>query len=125
MWAASPRPLTAGEALAVEVNAVALGTSIDALMENAGRAVAEEATRHLPPPPARVAVIASTGNNGGDGTCAAHYLHQWGYSPEVWLLRPPLEIRSRSAVAASTGSSTTFPSTSGRRARTSSRRCRS
>ncbi|HYB63148.1 MAG TPA: NAD(P)H-hydrate dehydratase [Thermoplasmata archaeon] len=97
MWAASPRPLTAGEALAVEVNAVALGTSIDALMENAGRAVAEEATRHLPPPPARVAVIASTGNNGGDGTCAAHYLHQWGYSPEVWLLRPPLEIRSRSA----------------------------
>ena len=97
MWAASPRPLTAGEALAVELNAVALGVSIDALMENAGRAVAEEATRHLPSPPARVAVVASTGNNGGDGTCAAHYLHQWGYSPEVWLLRPPLEIRSRSA----------------------------
>ena len=97
MWAASPRPLTAGEALAVEVNAVALGVSIDGLMENAGRAVAEEATHHLPPPPARVAVVASTGNNGGDGTCAAHYLHQWGYSPEVWLLRPPLEIRSRSA----------------------------
>ncbi|HYA10767.1 MAG TPA: NAD(P)H-hydrate dehydratase [Thermoplasmata archaeon] len=97
MWAASPRPLTAGEALAVEVNAVALGVSIDALMENAGRAVAEEATHHLPPAPARVAVVASTGNNGGDGTCAAFYLHQWGYSPEVWLLRPPLEIRSRSA----------------------------
>ena len=97
MWAASPRPLSAGAALAVELNAVALGVSIDALMENAGRAVAEEATHHLPPPPARVAVVASTGNNGGDGTCAAFYLHQWGYSPEVWLLRPPLEIRSRSA----------------------------
>ena len=81
----------------MELNAVALGVSLDALMENAGRAVAEEASRHLPPPPARVAIVASTGNNGGDGTCAAHYLHQWGYSPQVWLLRPPLEIRSRSA----------------------------
>ncbi len=97
MWAASPRPLSSAEALAVELNAVALGVSIDALMENAGRAVAEEATHHLPSPPARVAVVASTGNNGGDGTCAAHYLHQWGYSPEVWLVRPPIEIRSRAA----------------------------
>ena len=97
MWAASPRPLASAEMLAIELNAVALGVPIDALMENAGRAVAEEATHHLPAPPSRVAVVASTGNNGGDGTCAAHYLHQWGYSPEVWLLRPPLEIRSRAA----------------------------
>jgi len=97
MAAAVPRPLSAAEALATELNAVALGVSVDALMENAGRAVAEEATHHLPPPPARVAVVASAGNNGGDGTCAAHYLQQWGYSPEVWLLRPPLEIRSRAA----------------------------
>ncbi len=97
MDAATSRPLGAAEARAIELNAVALGVSLDALMENAGRAVAEEATKHLPPPPARVAIVASTGNNGGDGTCAAHYLHQWGYSPQVWLLRPPLEIRSRSA----------------------------
>jgi NAD(P)H-hydrate epimerase len=81
----------------VELNAVASGVTLDALMENAGRAVAEEAIRRLPPPPARVAIIASTGNNGGDGTCAAHYLQQWGYSPEVWLVRPPSEIRSRAA----------------------------
>ncbi len=97
MGAAFARPLTAAEAVAVELNAVARGVSLDALMENAGRALAEEASRHLPPPPARVAIVASTGNNGGDGTCAAHYLHQWGYSPEVWLLRSPLEIRSRPA----------------------------
>lgn len=81
----------------IEQNAVALGVTIDVLMENAGRAVAEETTRHLPTPPARVAVVASTGNNGGDGTCAAFYLQQWGYSPEVWLVRPPSEIRSRAA----------------------------
>lgn len=97
MWAGSHRPLTSEEMAVVEQNSVALGVTIDTLMENAGRAVAEEAARHLPAPPARLAVVASTGNNGGDGTCAAYYLHQWGYSPEVWLVRPPSEIRSRSA----------------------------
>jgi ADP-dependent NAD(P)H-hydrate dehydratase / NAD(P)H-hydrate epimerase len=97
MRAASPRPLSAEEMAVVELNAVALGVTLDALMENAGRAVAEESIRHLPPPPARVAVVASSGNNGGDGTAAAYYLAQWGYSPEVWLVRPPSEIRSRSA----------------------------
>ena len=97
MWAASPRPLSSEEMAVVERNGVALGLSLDTLMENAGRAVAEEATRHLPPPPARVAIVAATGNNGGDGTCAAFYLLQWGFSPEVWLVRPPSEIRSRAA----------------------------
>ncbi len=97
MWAGVRRPLSSEEMAVVEQNAVALGVTIDTLMENAGRVVAEEAARHLPAPPARVAVVASTGNNGGDGTCAAFYLHQWGYSPEVWIVRPPSEIRSRSA----------------------------
>ncbi len=97
MWASSRRSLSSLEMAVVEQNAVALGMTIDALMENAGRAIAEEATRHLPAPPARVAVVASTGNNGGDGTCAAFYLQQWGYSPEIWLVRPPVEIRSRAA----------------------------
>jgi len=97
MWAASPRPLSSEEMAVVEQNAVALGVTLDSLMENAGRVVAEEATRHLPPPPARVAVVAGAGNNGGDGTAAAFYLHQWGYSPEVWVVRPPTEIRSRAA----------------------------
>jgi len=81
----------------VEANAVALGTTIDFLMENAGRAVAEEATRHLPSPPARVAIVAGHGNKGGDATCAAYYLQQWGYAPEIWLVRPASEIASRAA----------------------------
>jgi ADP-dependent NAD(P)H-hydrate dehydratase / NAD(P)H-hydrate epimerase len=97
MWAASSRPLTSLEMAVVEANAVALGVTIDQLMENAGRAVAEEAMRHLPSPPATPAVVAGPGNNGGDATCAAFYLHQWGYSPEIWLLRPPSEIASRAA----------------------------
>jgi ADP-dependent NAD(P)H-hydrate dehydratase / NAD(P)H-hydrate epimerase len=97
MWAGSARPLTSLEMAVVEANAVALGSTIDFLMENAGRAVAEEATRHLPSPPARVAVICGNGNNGGDGLCAAFYLQQWGYAPEIWLVRPPSEISTRSA----------------------------
>ena len=97
MWAGSARPLTSLEMAVVEANAVALGSTVDFLMENAGRAVAEEATRHLPSPPARVAVVAGSGNNGGDGTCSAFYLHQWGYSPEIWLVRPPSEISTRAA----------------------------
>jgi len=97
MWASSRRPLSSIEMAVVEQNSVALGVTLDALMENAGRATAEEATRHLPSPPARVAVVAGPGNNGGDGACAAFYLLQWGFSPEIWLTHPPVEIRSRAA----------------------------
>lgn len=95
MWPPGVRPLSSSEAAVVEENAVALGVAIDALMENAGRAAAEEAARRLPAPPAPVAVVAGTGNNGGDGFAAAFYLSQWGYAPEVWIVRPPSEIRSR------------------------------
>ncbi len=97
MWDASAPPLSSLEMAVVEANAVALGATVDFLMENAGRAVAEEATAHLPSPPARVALVAGNGNNGGDATCAAYYLQQWGYSPEIWLVRPPAEITTRAA----------------------------
>lgn len=97
MWAASTRPLSHEEMVVVEQNAVALGVSLEVLMESAGRVVAEEAARHLPPAPARVGIVASTGNNGGDGSCAGFYLREWGYLPELWLVRPASEIRSRAA----------------------------
>ncbi|MCI4355214.1 MAG: NAD(P)H-hydrate dehydratase, partial [Thermoplasmata archaeon] len=80
----------------IEANALALGLSVDALMENAGRAVAEEAATHLTPG-GRVVILAGVGNNGGDGTCAAFFLGQWGYRPEIWLARPSSEIRGASA----------------------------
>ena len=88
---------SAREMAVIEANALALGATIDGLMENAGRAVAEEAVRRLPAPPARVALLAGSGNNGGDGSGAAYYLTQWGYSPEVWYVRPSSEIRSAAA----------------------------
>ena len=95
MWPPGVRALSAAEMSVVEENSVALGVSIDALMENAGRASAEEIARRLPAPPASVGIVAGTGNNGGDGFAAAFYLSQWGYAPEVWVVRPPSEIRSR------------------------------
>ena len=90
-------PLSARETRVIETNAVALGVSVETLMENAGRAVAEEAARRLKGPSDPVAVIAGTGNNGGDGFSAVHYLEQWGYSPDLWILAPPGEIRSSPA----------------------------
>ncbi|MFZ0830749.1 MAG: NAD(P)H-hydrate dehydratase [Thermoplasmata archaeon] len=88
---------SARETRVIEANAVALGISIETLMENAGRAVAEEASRHLRDPSDGVAVLAGNGNNGGDGFAAVHYLKQWGFSPDVWLVAPPAEIRSSAA----------------------------
>lgn len=88
---------SAREMAVLESNAIAVGATIDSLMEGAGRAVAEEAAQLVPDRGARVAVVAGSGNNGGDGTCAAHYLLQWGYAPEIWLPRPAFEIRSPAA----------------------------
>src|SRR5579863_9380431 len=93
----APPPASPMEMAVMEANAVALGVSVDSLMENAGRALAEECARRIPAAPQRVVILAGPGNNGGDGTCAAHYLAQWGYHPEVWLVRPPAEIRSPAA----------------------------
>ncbi len=97
MWADLGRPLSSAEMEVVEANAGALGVSVDALMERAGRAIAEEAIRHLPGVRARVAIVTGSGNNGGDGTCAAHYLLEWGYRPELWLVRPPSQIYAHAA----------------------------
>jgi ADP-dependent NAD(P)H-hydrate dehydratase / NAD(P)H-hydrate epimerase len=90
-------PQSARETRVIEANAVALGVSVDTLMENAGRAVAEEAARRLKGATDALAVVAGTGNNGGDGFAAIHYLAQWGFSPDLWLLTPPGELRSSPA----------------------------
>ncbi|MHB8352512.1 MAG: NAD(P)H-hydrate epimerase [Thermoplasmata archaeon] len=96
----NPARLTAREAEVIEANAVARGVGREELMEAAGRAVAEEAGRRLPPPPARVAVLAGPGNNGGDGFVAARRLAASGYRPELWRLRPVAHIRPGPAARA-------------------------
>lgn len=97
MALADEGPVTALDMAVAEQNAIALGQTLDTLMENAGRAVAEEAARHLPAAPARVAVLVGPGNNGGDGACAAFYLEQWGYRTTLWAVRPVAEVSSPTA----------------------------
>lgn len=60
------------------------------LMENAGRAVAHAALRHVATAAAkrRVLILAGPGNNGGDGLVAARYLHNAGIALTILLLTP-------------------------------------
>ncbi len=55
------------------------------LMENAGRAVADETAKLAGAPPKKILILAGKGNNGGDGLVAARYLHEKGYPVEVFL----------------------------------------
>lgn len=64
------------------------------LMEQAGKACAEEAERLLPAGhPGRVAVVCGKGNNGGDGLVAARHLHHAGHRVEIFLLAHPDSLR--------------------------------
>lgn len=55
------------------------------LMENAGRAVAQEAVRVLKRRALKVAVFCGKGNNGGDGLCSARHLLSVGVPVDVYL----------------------------------------
>ncbi len=94
MTRAPTRVVTAAEMRRLEANAVALGVALETLMENAGRAVAEEVKARRSDPSGSVAIVAGTGNNGGDGFVAARHLASWGIPVELWLVRPAREVRS-------------------------------
>ena len=57
------------------------GIAIDALIDNAGRAVAEEIARRYGS--RRTMVLRGPGNNGKDGEVAARYLKSWGWPVEI------------------------------------------
>jgi ADP-dependent NAD(P)H-hydrate dehydratase / NAD(P)H-hydrate epimerase len=69
-----------------------------ALMEKAGRAVADAVARH--PLGTRVVVIAGPGNNGGDGFVAARVLAERGYPVRVLLLGEVGSLKGDAAEAA-------------------------
>lgn len=69
----------------MEEAAVKRGTALSTLMENAGKAVADEAMaliRHN----ASVVTFAGYGNNGGDGLVAARYLLKSNYQVKTFLV---------------------------------------
>ncbi|HEX9774023.1 MAG TPA: NAD(P)H-hydrate dehydratase [Actinomycetota bacterium] len=81
--------LTAADVRAQDAAAGRAGIAIEALMRNAGWAVAREARAMLGGCYGRrVAVVCGKGNNGGDGLAAARILRAWGAAPEAVLLWP-------------------------------------
>jgi len=64
-----------------------IGISEDSLMENAGQAVAN-ILRNTIKHGKQVAVLAGTGNNGGDGFVIARALQSYGHQVELWLIPP-------------------------------------
>jgi hydroxyethylthiazole kinase-like uncharacterized protein yjeF len=78
---------------------IAGGVAGLALMERAGRAVADcVAARE--PPGSRIVVVAGPGNNGGDGFVVARILAERGYRVRVLLLGGRERLRGDAALAA-------------------------
>ena len=101
MSEAAPLPgppwiLTPAQSAAVDAAAMRAGLSGAAMMETAGRAVAEAVSERWPE--GRVVVFAGGGNNGGDGLVAARFLHAAGRPVELALFFDP----SRSTMDAAT-----------------------
>ncbi|NWG23044.1 MAG: NAD(P)H-hydrate dehydratase [Pseudorhodoplanes sp.] len=105
--------LTNAEMAEADRLAVSLGVASRTLMDNAGRAVAEDvAERHAPP--ARVTVVAGTGNNGGDGFVAARLLAERGYRVDVLLVGDRERMKGDAAAAAGAWTGTTRKAEPGR-----------
>jgi hydroxyethylthiazole kinase-like uncharacterized protein yjeF len=99
------RLLTTAEMAQADALAIAGGTPGSALMDKAGRAVADAVARGWRMG-SRVAVLCGPGNNGGDGFVAARVLVERGYRVELALLgaREALTGDAAGAAAAWKGS---------------------
>jgi NAD(P)H-hydrate epimerase len=85
------RYVTAGEMRALEANADYFGVSYGALMENAGKAVADTIMSRYSPH--HTLVVCGRGNNGGDGFVVARHLAQNGFKVTVMLLGRPRDVK--------------------------------
>lgn len=98
------RILTGAEVRAADARAIdALGMPALALMESAGRAVAEVVHARVcvaggPRPAQTIAVVCGKGNNGGDGLVAARLLRDWGHAVLVVLCAEPGSLSADAAV---------------------------
>lgn len=70
--------LTPEQCYKADKASVARGISLDTLIDNAGRTVAEEIVRRYGARP--TVVLCGPGNNGKDGKVAATYLRRWGWT---------------------------------------------
>lgn len=75
--------------LEIERRAAGVGLTPEILMENAGRAVAQDVKGWLGNIEGlNILILAGPGNNGGDGLVTARYLHDWGARVSLYLLKP-------------------------------------
>jgi hydroxyethylthiazole kinase-like uncharacterized protein yjeF len=100
--------LTPAEMAEADRLTIAGGTPGMALMEKAGRAVADAVSdRH--PPGTTVVVVAGPGNNGGDGYVAGRVLAGRGFSVEILLLGERGRLKGDAALAATRWAGPTVP----------------
>ena len=101
--------LTASEIRRVEEECVRAGISTNALMDNAGRAVAGEVRKILGNVNERnILFLIGPGNNGGDGIVAARYLYNWGAKVNLYIFGEKSPDDSRLALARERGIGATF-----------------
>lgn len=80
--------VTVEQMRAIEIAADASGLTYELMMENAGRAIAETIREQWPYLIGmRVLILVGSGNNGGDGLVAGHYLAEGGAEVSAYLTR--------------------------------------
>lgn len=103
--------LTNAEMAEADRLAIAGGVPGIALMENAGRAVADGVARSYGRGGRPVCVVAGPGNNGGDGFVAARVLAECGFSVRVALFGERPRLKGDAAEAARLWKGETVPTT--------------
>jgi ADP-dependent NAD(P)H-hydrate dehydratase / NAD(P)H-hydrate epimerase len=73
--------ITPAQMYRMDEAAIARGISLEHLIDNAGRAVAEEITRRFGA--RKTAVLCGPGNKGRDGAATARYLKSWGWPIKI------------------------------------------
>lgn len=96
------RLVTAEQMRAIDRQAIdRIGLPAMVLMENAGRAVAEEVLRWMAehkPPSLPWLMLIGKGNNGGDGIVAARHLRESGVGAELLVVEEPEQLRGEAAL---------------------------
>ncbi|MGB9978940.1 NAD(P)H-hydrate dehydratase [Methanobacterium sp.] len=84
--------MTPKDMMAIDSNAEELGIHKSALMENAGKSIADHIIDILDP--CKIVIFAGTGGNGGDGFVTARHLLNNGYNVDLFLIGHSDRIKS-------------------------------